>query len=144
MQWTQHGDQPVTGELRRLPATITRPSNWPPVAVLARADEVSTLAHGLGGSEVGSSAVFAGLRPLGPKIVRASKPLGSWWRVSLRLRRRRRVHGTDLATITVAFIALGLTAAEPRDFRAADTQSKDHPTARALVHMSDLVRDRTP
>ena len=56
---------------------------------------------------------------------------------------RRRVHGTNLATITLAFIALGLTAAEPRDFRAADTQSKDHPTARALVHMSELVSDRT-
>jgi Bacterial extracellular solute-binding protein, family 7 len=92
---------------------------------------------------VGSSAVCAGLRPLGPKIIRASKPLGSWWRVSLRLRVRRRVNGTNLATITVAFIALGLTAAEPRDFRAADTQSKDHPTARALVHMSELVSDRT-
>ena len=35
------------------------------------------------------------------------------------------------------------TAAEPRDFRAADTQSNDHPTARALVHMSELVSDRT-
>ena len=35
------------------------------------------------------------------------------------------------------------TTAEPRDFRAADTQSKDHPTARALVHMSELVSDRT-
>jgi tripartite ATP-independent transporter DctP family solute receptor len=35
------------------------------------------------------------------------------------------------------------TAAEPRDFRAADTQSSDHPTARALVHMSELVSDRT-
>jgi len=35
------------------------------------------------------------------------------------------------------------TAAEPRDFRAADTQSKDHPTARALVHMGELVSDRT-
>jgi tripartite ATP-independent transporter DctP family solute receptor len=34
-------------------------------------------------------------------------------------------------------------AAEPRDFRAADTQSSDHPTARALVHMSELVSDRT-
>ena len=56
---------------------------------------------------------------------------------------RRRVQGTNLATITLAFIALGLTAAEPRDFRAADTQSKDHPTARALVHMSELVSDRT-
>jgi tripartite ATP-independent transporter DctP family solute receptor len=54
-----------------------------------------------------------------------------------------RVHGTNLAAITLAFIALGLTAAEPRDFRAADTQSKDHPTARALVHMSELVSDRT-
>jgi len=53
------------------------------------------------------------------------------------------VHGTNLAAITLAFIALGLTAAEPRDFRAADTQSKDHPTARALVHMSELVSDRT-
>ena len=91
---------------------------------------------------MGSSAVGAGLRPLGPKIIRASKRLGSWWRVSLRLRGRR-FHGTDLATITLAFIALGLTAAEPRDFRAADTQSKDHPTARALVHMSELVSDRT-
>ena len=89
--------------------------------MLARADEVSTLAHGLGGSEVGSSAVCADLRPLGPKIIRASKPLGSWWRVSLRLRVRRRVNGTNLATITVAFIALGLTAAEPRVFRAAET-----------------------
>jgi TRAP-type C4-dicarboxylate transport system substrate-binding protein len=56
---------------------------------------------------------------------------------------RRRVHGTNLATISLAFIALGLTAAEPRDFRAADTQSKDHPTARALAHMSELVSDRT-
>ena len=73
---------------------------------------------------MGSSAVCADLRPLGPKIIRASKPLGSWWRVSLRLRVRRRVNGTNLATITVAFIALGLTAAEPRDFRAADTNPK--------------------
>ena len=56
---------------------------------------------------------------------------------------RRRVQGTNLATITLAYIALGLTAAEPGDFRAADTQSKDHPTARALVHMSELVSDRT-
>ena len=91
---------------------------------------------------MGSSAVCAGLKPLGPKIVRASKPLGSWWRISLRLRGRR-VYCTDLATITLSFIALGLTAAEPRDFRAADTQSNDHPTARALVHMSELVSDRT-
>jgi tripartite ATP-independent transporter DctP family solute receptor len=57
--------------------------------------------------------------------------------------RGRRVHGTALATITSAFIALGLTVAEPRDFRAADTQSNDHPTARALVYMSELVSDRT-
>ena len=35
------------------------------------------------------------------------------------------------------------TAAESRDFRVADTQSNDHPTARALVHMSELVSDRT-
>jgi tripartite ATP-independent transporter DctP family solute receptor len=35
------------------------------------------------------------------------------------------------------------TAAEPRDFRAVDTQSNDHPTAQALVHMSELVSDRT-
>jgi TRAP-type C4-dicarboxylate transport system substrate-binding protein len=35
------------------------------------------------------------------------------------------------------------TAAEPRDFRAVDTQSNDHPTAHALVHMSELVSDRT-
>ena len=35
------------------------------------------------------------------------------------------------------------TAAEPRDIRAVDTQSNDHPTARALVHMSELVSDRT-
>ena len=35
------------------------------------------------------------------------------------------------------------TAAAPRDFRAVDTQSNDHPTARALVHMSELVSDRT-
>ncbi len=35
------------------------------------------------------------------------------------------------------------TAAEPRDFRAVDNQSNDHPTARALVHMSELVSDRT-
>ena len=32
---------------------------------------------------------------------------------------------------------------EPREFRAIDTQSKDHPTARALVHMSELLSDRT-
>jgi tripartite ATP-independent transporter DctP family solute receptor len=70
------------------------------------------------------------------------RPRRFWWRASLRLRGRR-VHGTDLAAITLAFIALGLTAAEPRDFRAADTQSNDHPTARALVHMSELVSDRT-
>jgi tripartite ATP-independent transporter DctP family solute receptor len=48
-----------------------------------------------------------------------------------------------LPIVILAFIAVGLTAAEPRDFRAADTQSKDHPTARALVHMSGLVSDRT-
>jgi tripartite ATP-independent transporter DctP family solute receptor len=48
-----------------------------------------------------------------------------------------------LTIITLAFIALGLTAAEPRDFRAADSQSKDHPTAQALVHMSGLVSERT-
>ncbi len=35
------------------------------------------------------------------------------------------------------------TAAEPREFRVADTQAKDHPTAQALVHMSELVSDRT-
>ena len=35
------------------------------------------------------------------------------------------------------------TAAEPREFRAADTQTNDHPVARALVHMSELVSDRT-
>jgi tripartite ATP-independent transporter DctP family solute receptor len=35
------------------------------------------------------------------------------------------------------------TTAEPRDFRAADTQTNDHPMARALVHMSELVNDRT-
>jgi tripartite ATP-independent transporter DctP family solute receptor len=35
------------------------------------------------------------------------------------------------------------TAAEPRVFRAADTQANDHPIARALVHMSELVSDRT-
>ncbi|MGA6944134.1 MAG: hypothetical protein WBZ27_19380, partial [Pseudolabrys sp.] len=29
------------------------------------------------------------------------------------------------------------TAAEPREFRAADTQTNDHPVARALVHMSE-------
>jgi tripartite ATP-independent transporter DctP family solute receptor len=66
----------------------------------------------------------------------------SGWRISLRMRRRR-VRGIALATITLAFITLGLTSAEPRDFRAADTQSNDHPTARALVHMSRLVSDRT-
>jgi tripartite ATP-independent transporter DctP family solute receptor len=53
------------------------------------------------------------------------------------------VHGAGLTIITLAFIALGITAAEPRDFRAADTQSNDHPTARALVHMSELVSERT-
>ena len=79
---------------------------------------------------------------MGSACADLTPPVGSWWRVSLQLRGRR-VHGTDLATITLAFIALGLTAAEPRDFRAADTQSSDHPTARALVHMSELVSDRT-
>jgi hypothetical protein len=68
---------------------------------------------GIGGSEVGSSTVCAGLKQR-PKIMRASKPLGPWWRASLPLRGRR-VHGTNLATITLVFIALGLTAAEPRD-----------------------------
>jgi tripartite ATP-independent transporter DctP family solute receptor len=57
--------------------------------------------------------------------------------------RGRHVHGAVLTIITLAFIALGLTAAEPRDFRAADSQSKDHPTAQALVHMSGLVSERT-
>jgi TRAP-type C4-dicarboxylate transport system substrate-binding protein len=52
-----------------------------------------------------------------------------------------RLHPACLPIVTLAFIAVGLTAAEPRDFRAADTQSKDHPTARALVHMSGLVSD---
>ena len=79
---------------------------------------------------------------MGSACADLTPPVGSWWRVSLQLRGRR-VHGTDLATITLAFIALGLTAAEQRDFRAADTQSSDHPTARALVHMSELVSDRT-
>jgi tripartite ATP-independent transporter DctP family solute receptor len=54
-----------------------------------------------------------------------------------------RRHPAFLPIVTLAFIAVGLTAAEPRDFRAADSQSKDHPTARALVHMSGLVSDRT-
>ena len=54
-----------------------------------------------------------------------------------------RPHPACLPIVTVAFIAVGLTAAEPRDFRAADSQSKDHPTARALVYMSELVSDRT-
>jgi TRAP-type C4-dicarboxylate transport system substrate-binding protein len=35
------------------------------------------------------------------------------------------------------------TAAEPREFRAADTQTNDHPIAPALVHMRELVSDRT-
>ena len=52
-------------------------------------------------------------------------------------------HPACLPIVTLAFIAMGLTAAEPRDFRVADTQSNDHPTARALVHMSELVSDRT-
>jgi tripartite ATP-independent transporter DctP family solute receptor len=43
----------------------------------------------------------------------------------------------------LAFFAMGLTAVGARDFRAADNQSNDHPTARALVHMSQLVSDRT-
>jgi tripartite ATP-independent transporter DctP family solute receptor len=43
----------------------------------------------------------------------------------------------------LAFFAMGLTAVAARDFRAADTQSNDHPTARALVYMSQLVSDRT-
>jgi hypothetical protein len=89
---------------------------------------------------MGSSAVYVGLR--GPKIIRASKPLGFWWRAWLGLRGCR-VHGTDLGTFTLAFFALGLSAAEPRDFKTADTQSNDHPTARALVHMSGLVSERT-
>src|SRR5262249_40901148 len=59
-------------------------------------------------------------------------------RTSLRLRRFR-LQGVALAI----FIALGLTTAEPRDFRAADTQSDDHPTGQALGYMSQLVRDRT-
>ena len=54
-----------------------------------------------------------------------------------------RLHPACLPIVTLAFITVGLTAAEPRDFRAADTQLKDHPTARALVHMSELVSDRT-
>ena len=54
-----------------------------------------------------------------------------------------RLHPACLPIVTLAFIAVGLTAAEPRDFRAADTQAKDHPIARALVHMSELVSDRT-
>jgi tripartite ATP-independent transporter DctP family solute receptor len=62
--------------------------------------------------------------------------------ISLRLRRLR-VRGIALARVILAFSALGLTAAEPRDFRAADSQSDDHPTARALVYMSQLVKDRT-
>jgi tripartite ATP-independent transporter DctP family solute receptor len=90
---------------------------------------------------VAFSAICTGLTPLGSQIVRASKPFKSWWRVSLRL--RLWVHCTEVATIALAFIALGLTAAEPRDFRAADTQSSDHPTAQALIHMSELVSDRT-
>jgi hypothetical protein len=86
---------------------------------------------------VGSSAVCAGLSALEGKII----PFRSWRRVSPRLRGRR-LQGTVLATITLAFTALGSTAAQPRDFRAADTQSNEHPTARALVHMSELVSDR--
>jgi tripartite ATP-independent transporter DctP family solute receptor len=54
-----------------------------------------------------------------------------------------RLHPACLAVVTLAFIALGSTTAEPRDFRAADTQSNDHPTAQALVHMSELVSVRT-
>ena len=54
-----------------------------------------------------------------------------------------RLHPACLPIVTSAFIAVGLTAAEPRDFRAADTQTNDHPIARALVHMSELVSDRT-
>jgi tripartite ATP-independent transporter DctP family solute receptor len=75
---------------------------------------------------------------------RRAKDLGevemgsSWWRALL-VRRGHRFH---LGTLALAFIAIGLSAAEPRDFKTADTQSKDHPTA-ALVHMSGLLSERT-
>jgi tripartite ATP-independent transporter DctP family solute receptor len=48
-----------------------------------------------------------------------------------------------IAGIAGLAVAWPRTGAESRDFRAADTQSNDHPTARALVHMSELVSDRT-
>jgi len=44
---------------------------------------------------------------------------------------------------TLAFVVIVLAAAEARDFKATDTQPKDHPTVQAIVHMDRLVRDRT-
>ena len=53
------------------------------------------------------------------------------------------VPSTDRVATILAFIVMGLMAAEARDFKATDTQPKDHPTVQAIVHMDRLVRDRT-
>jgi tripartite ATP-independent transporter DctP family solute receptor len=59
------------------------------------------------------------------------------WRTSGKKR------GCRLANLTLAFLILGLSAAEPREFRVTETQPNDHPVVRALDYMSGLVSERT-
>jgi tripartite ATP-independent transporter DctP family solute receptor len=71
-----------------------------------------------------------------------SMPLTSSWRARMR-RHQDVIPGTGQAAVVLAFIAMGLTATEARDFIVTDSQPAGHPTIQALVYMDRLVRDRT-
>ncbi len=45
--------------------------------------------------------------------------------------------------LIAAFVLLVATTARAREFRAADTQSEDYPTVRAVVKMGELIEART-
>src|ERR1700730_5195307 len=45
--------------------------------------------------------------------------------------------------LIVAFVLLVAATARAREFRAADTQSEDYPTVRAVVKMGELIEART-
>src|SRR3984893_7292185 len=45
--------------------------------------------------------------------------------------------------LIVAFVLLVATTARAREFRAAETQSEDYPTVRAVVKMGELIEART-
>lgn len=48
-----------------------------------------------------------------------------------------------LAVVVALFLAVIATRAFAREFRAADTRSKDYPTVQALYDMGHLIEERT-